>query len=157
MTGVQTCALPISAEILVNNHRIGAFGELRAAVLRKFKLAAPIAVAEVELDQIVDLEPTIAVDVKMSKFPSVERDLTVKVAADMPFGRVSNALYGVMTASNLIYEVEPASIYQADTENKNLSFHLKFSSPEHTLDSPEISAIMEKITVEMTKNGAMVI
>ncbi len=146
-----------SAEILVNNHRIGAFGELRAAVLRKFKLAAPIAVAEVELDQIVDLEPTIAVDVKMSKFPSVERDLTVKVAADMPFGRVSNALYGVMTASNLIYEVEPASIYQAGTENKNLSFHLKFSSPEHTLDSPEISAIMEKITVEMTKNGAMVI
>ncbi len=146
-----------SAEVLVNNQSIGAFGELKATTRRKFKLESTIAAAEFNLDQIVDLEPTISVDVHVSRFPFVERDITLKVAHDFPFGRIDNAIDTTLSQADLIYQLTPLSIYQADDQTKNLSFRLKFSSPERTLDSAQISAIMEKITAEAAKIGAMVV
>ncbi len=146
-----------SAEMIINGQKVGAFGEVKAAVKRKFKLEGDLSACEIELDQIVDLKRSINVDVKMSKFPSVERDLTVKVASDIPFGRVDETIHSVFRGENLIYQISPVSIYQADAESKNLSFHLKFASPESTLDNTQITSIMKKITVATAKIGAMVV
>lgn len=146
-----------SVELLAGGKRIGAFGEVKAAVLRRFKLDQTISAAEIELDEVVNLQPDIAVDVKMSKFPSVERDVTFKVATDLPFGRVSDEIYKALKRQHLIYSVQPLSIYQADTEHKNYSFRLKFSSPEHTLDATEITTIMTAVIEAAAKIGAMVI
>lgn len=146
-----------SAEMIINGQKVGAFGEVKAAAKRKFKLEGNVSACEIELDQIVDLKRSLDVDVKMSKFPSVGRDLTVKVASDIPFGRVDETIHGVFRSENLIYQISPVSIYQADLESKNLSFHLKFASPESTLDNTQITSIMEKITIATAKIGAMVI
>lgn len=146
-----------SVELLAGGKRIGAFGEIKAAVLRRFKLDQTIAAAEIELDEVVNLEPDITVDVRMSKFPAVERDITFKVAADLPFGRVSDEIYKALRRQHLIYTVKPLSIYQADEQFKNYSFRLKFSSPEHTLDAAAINTIMTAITEATAKIGAMVV
>ncbi len=146
-----------SVEMIINGRKVGAFGEIKAAVRRKFKLEGLVSACEIELDQLVDLERGIAVDIKISKFPFVERDLTVKVAADLPFGRVDEVIRHVLTDEQLIYQVTPSSIYQANPETKNLSFHLKFASPETTLDNPQITSIMEKITIATASIGAMVV
>ncbi len=147
-----------SAELFVGDRKIGAFGEVKASVRRKFKLDdQTISACELDLDQIVDLKPSIAVEVKMSKFPFVERDITFKVSADTPFGRIDECLHSVAQDPDLIFEIQPLSIYQPDSESKNFSFHLKFSNLNHTLDSAEISAIMEKITAAAAKLGAMTV
>ncbi len=144
-----------SVELTVGGVHIGAFGEVKAAVRRRFKLEDQmIAAAELDLSQIVELEPSIAVKVELSKFPSVERDITFKVAADLPFGRVDKVLHEYFADQNLIYTIEPVSIYQAESDSKNLSFHLEFASPEHTLDAAQISAIMDGLTTTATKIGA---
>ena len=63
----------------------------------------------------------------------------------------------MLSAENLIAEVAPVSVYQADPATKNISFHLRFSSPERTLDQDQISAIMEKVTVAVTQLGAEIV
>lgn len=146
-----------SVELIVNNQRIGVFGEVKAAVKRKLKLDSAISAAEFTLDQILDLPQAITVNVRLSKFPAVERDLTVKVATDMPFGRVDAAIRNAFAATNLIYQVKPVSIYQAEPESKNLSFHLKFASPDGTLDANQIAIIMKKITIAAANIGAMAV
>lgn len=146
-----------SVELIVGNTKIGAFGEVKAAIKRKFKLDTEVAVAEIDLDKIVDQKQTIDVKVQLSKFPAVERDLTFKVAADMPFGRISNVIYESLTQDNLVFRVKPVSIYQADSESKNLSFHLKFASLENTMSAEQITAIMDAITANAAKIGALVI
>ncbi len=149
-----------SAELIVNGKNIGAFGELKKAVLRKFKLDDQvIAAAELVLDDLVGVERAIDANLKISRFPFVERDLTLKVASDAPFGRFDGILDSVLKAEKLIYTITPVSIYQAkDTDTtKNISFHLRFSNPERTLDSEAIAAIMNIINVEVTKNGAEII
>ena len=95
---------------------------------------------------------------RLSKFPSVERDITLKTASDMPFGRIYESIRTVLHNESLIYDVKPVSIYQPeDADSKNLSFHLKFASAEGTLDSAQISTIMDKLVVETTKLGAITV
>lgn len=146
-----------SVELIINGQKIGAFGEVKAAVKRRFKLEGVVSAGEITLDEILDLPHITTVDVKLSKFPSVERDLTVKVAADMPFGRVDEAIRSAFDAQNLIYQVDPVSVYQAEPESKNLSFHLKFASLDGTLDANQIAIIMKKITITTAKIGAIAV
>lgn len=148
-----------SVELLVNGQKIGAFGEIKLGIARKFKLSQTVSALEVNLDKIVAVQRQLKVNLQLSKFPAVERDLTLKVAADIVFGRVRNALDDCLDRAELYYQVTPVSIYQAeaDVRTKNLSFHLKFSDPTKTLNSTEISDIMERIKVELAQLGAEVV
>jgi phenylalanyl-tRNA synthetase beta chain len=148
-----------SAVLLLNGETIGAFGEIKAAVARRFKLETTVSACELDLDKIVDLPRRIDTDLKLSRFPSVERDLTLKVSADAQFGRVHTLLDQVLASENLIFETLPVSIYQSapDSPTKNFSFHLKFSSPDKTLDQSDITKIMDKITVEVAALGAEIV
>ncbi len=146
-----------SAEILVGDTKIGAFGEIKAAVLRRLKLEPVISACEINLDKIAQLPRDRATDFKISRFPFVERDLTLKVSTVAQFGRFDQAILAMLSAENLIAEVAPVSVYQADPATKNISFHLRFSSPERTLDQDQISAIMEKVTVAVTQLGAEIV
>lgn len=148
-----------SAVLLLNGETIGAFGEIKAAVARRFKLETIVSACELDLDKIVDLPRRIDADLKLSRFPSVERDLTMKVSADAQFGRVHTLLDQVLASENLIFETLPVSIYQSapDSPTKNFSFHLKFSSPDKTLDQSDITRIMDKIAVEVASLGAEIV
>lgn len=148
-----------SAELLVDGRVVGAFGEVRQHVLTQFKLEPTISALELSLDKIVAAPRELKVETQLSKFPAVERDLTLKVAVDMPFGRIAEVLHQCLDAQKLYFTVAPVSIYQAtpESETKNLSFHLKFSSPDHTLNSAEISAIMDTIAREVVPVGATIV
>lgn len=146
------------AELIVEGQKIGAFGEIKKSVYTKFKLETAISAMEIELDKIVGAKREVEAKVKISKFPAVERDLTFTVASDMVFGRILNALESCMKRQNLNTEIVPVSIYQVEkSPTKNLSFHVKFSSPTQTLGAGEISDIMESINVEMAQIGATIV
>lgn len=148
-----------SAELYVEGQKIGAFGEVKASVLRNFKLETIVTALEINLDKIVGAKRSLTPELKLSKFPFVERDLTLKVASESPFGRVLKVLEDTLQGQDLIYAVTPVSIYQASSEDatKNLSFHLKFSNPRQTLSAAEISVIMESITKAAAQIGAQAV
>lgn len=152
-----------SAILTANDQILGAFGEVKRSCLAKFKLAGdktdqPISALELNLDLVETLPRELRTSLKLSKFPAVERDLTAKVSADAEFGRIHNAIDATLASENLIYSATPISIYQpANSPTKNLSFHLKFSNPEKTLDAPEIVKIMEKVTITLANLGAEII
>lgn len=148
-----------SAELFLNGQSIGAFGEVRTHVLSQFKLEPVISALELSLEQLATAPRTMQTQVKLSKFPSVERDITLKVASDAPFGRVAKVLDDSLGQQDLYYTVTPVSIYQAEGNQgtKNLSFHIKFSSPTQTLSAAEISAIMDKIAQDIVSIGATIV
>ncbi len=148
-----------SVDIFYQGEPIGAFGEVKASVLREFKLDQTITACELELDQLADAPQSLERNFTISKFPFVERDLTLKVSSGVAFGRFRELIDQLLEAQGLVYTVTPLSIYQPspDSPTKNLSFHLKFSNPAATLDSSAISDIMEKITIETAKIGAEIV
>lgn len=148
-----------SVEVFINDKLVGSFGEIKTSVLKKFKLDLVVSGAEFNLEDIVFAPRVEHAEVKVSRFPFVERDLTLKVASDVAYWRAIEMINHVLSSQQLIYEVQPTSIYQSkdDHATKNLSFHLKFSSTDKTLDSAGISAIMEKITVAAAQIGATIV
>lgn len=131
-------------------------GEVKSAVLKRLKIDQPISAFEISLDQLLPELPSSAAKMpQLSKFPSVERDLTLKVKSDIQFAAAESAISaGLAKASasqnlgELITSITPVSIYQPtpDASTKNLSFHLDFASPKKTLENTEISAIMDTVS-----------
>lgn len=148
-----------SAVLNYNGQIIGAFGEVKATVLKRFKIDQAVSAAEITLDSLAEAKPELSHKTKISRFPFVERDLTLKVGEDAQFGRFDNEIRGALVQEGLIFTLRPLSVYQPSPESttRNISFRLRFSSPERTLEQKEISDIMEKITVSVTKLGAEVI
>lgn len=147
-------------EVRVNGCSAGACGEVKKSVRRSLKITEMITVAELDLSIILDAPVIKKHDIVVSKYPAVERDLTLRVSTDAPFGRFYERINQVMQAEpEIIFKLEPLSIYQAeaDSTTKNLSFRLKFSDLRKTLAPDEISGIMGKIIKEIRLAGAEVI
>jgi len=136
-------------------------GEVKSPILRQLKISTPVSVFELDLDSLLQLQPvTTSTSIKLSKFPSVERDITLKVSAKQDFASVIQPVERVLKERGLNFTLTPTSIYQpipAGT-TKNISFHLRFSSDKKTLENTEISAIMESVEKSVKQAvGAVVI
>ena len=140
-----------SAKVTLNGETVGVVGEIKARVLRNFKVKKA-AGFELNLDEIVKAPRKTTVELKISKFPFVERDITVKFKAEEAYAKLADGLDEVFSESGLIYTIKPVSIYQGeDTEHKNVSFHISFSNTEKTLEAKEISDIMEKVEKKVSE------
>ena len=127
---------------------LGFVGEIRGAVLRALKIERTVSAFEIDLELLAESMPTsVKKNLRFSKFPSVSRDLTVKVENDLAFQVVEETIARVLENNNLIYKVRPLSIYRDEKapETKNLSFRLSFASETATLTAKEISDIMNEV------------
>lgn len=124
-------------------------GEVKAPVLKRMKIDTNISAFEIVLDHLLaDLPESSAHISAISKYPSVERDLTIKVADNHFYAEAEEAINAAFSEiENIIYTLEPASIYQPEGANssRNISFKIKFSNTKKTLESSEISDIMDTV------------
>ena len=147
-----------SAKVTLAGETVGVVGEIKARVLKKFKIKKAAGL-ELNLDKIVKMKRAVALKLKISKFPYVERDLTVKVKDEFKYGLLEAKITKVFEMMDkIIFEVVPVSIYQGeDKTSKNVSFHLSFANTEKTLEAEEISAIMNRIEQKMSELGAEIV
>ena len=130
-----------------------ALGEIKASVVKRLKISGSVSAFELDLDELLHAIPPVSATVsKISKFPSVERDLTIKVGNDVEFSACIEPILSIFKAKKLIVSIEPTSIYQSEKDTKNISFHLRFSSLDKTLENAEISDIMNEISVQVGKS-----
>lgn len=144
-----------SAKVTLDGKTIGVVGEIKNRVCRNFKLSRASGF-EINLDEVVKAPREVKVDLKLSKFPFVERDLTLKVKTELNYGELEGKIREVLnTTESIVYKLEPVSIYQGeDRAYKNISFHLSFSNIEKTLDQNEISGIIKSIEEQTAELGA---
>ena len=147
-----------AAKILLSGTQIGCLGELKNSVKTALKLK-DISSLELELEAILGQKSSDKRIKEFSRFPAVNRDLTVKISEETPFALVENAILEVLKGqTSLVFHLTATSIYQAEgADTKNLSFHLNFASTEKTLLSEEISAIMNSINQSLEKIGGEII
>ena len=147
-----------AAKILLSGTQIGCLGELKNSVKAALKLKE-VSSLELDLEALLGQKASDKRIKEFSRFPAVNRDLTVKISEDKTFASVENAILEVLKhQSSLIFHLTATSIYQAEgADTKNLSFHLNFASTEKTLLSEEISAIMNSISKSLEKIGGEII
>lgn len=124
----------------------GYIGEIKSKILKNLKIAEKIAVFELDLEKLLETLPKSSQkQLKFSRFPSVSRDITLKLKPEIAFKAVQEALEHVLAENCGVTKVKPVSLYQKDSSAKNLSFNLTFASEDHTLSADEISDIMKKV------------
>ena len=118
-----------------------------------------LAALELNLGALLGAPRVLHVAQKISRFPSVSRDLTIKTPDTISFENLEQAIKCVLTQDSLIYTLEPVSIYRQSEKNtsRNCSFHLCFASTVKTMSADEISAIMKQIEQNVTALGAEII
>ncbi|MCL2444727.1 phenylalanine--tRNA ligase subunit beta [Candidatus Saccharibacteria bacterium] len=138
---------------------LGIVGEFTGGVRRAFKLSEGVAGFELGVDVLLPLVSSLEGQYrKMSRYQGVERDLTVRVSAEVEYGEILKAVEGVLAGKGLEFEVEPVSIWQGeDLSTKNVSLRLKFASFDGTLGKEEISEVMDSVVDGMKKVGAEVV
>lgn len=148
-----------SVAVYLNNEQIGELGEVKHIIKKRLKLSQNVSALRLALDPCLGAQTQSKSSVKLSKFPSVSRDLTFRVATDTKYSSIEAAIISVLgQLSGIAYTLEPVSIFRKHGEaTKNLSFHLQLTNTEKTLDGAEISAIIDSIVKHLSALGAEVV
>ena len=147
-----------SVNISLGQNIIGSLGEIKHCVQKSMKLKG-LAALELNLGALFGIPRVLHVAQKVSRFPSVSRDLTIKTPDTISFENLEQAIKCALIQDFLIYTLEPVSIYRQSEKNtsRNCSFHLRFASTAKTMSADEISAIMKQIEQNITALGAEII
>ncbi len=128
---------------------IGVVGELEQSVITAFKLPPYTAAALFALDgaSFETENRNLAAYMPLSKYPSSEQDITLKVAADAPFAALQTLLASELAETEYNHRIEPLGVYQKEGEpTKNISFRIVLSHFERTLTTKEVSDIIAQFS-----------
>ncbi len=70
-------------------------GLIRQDVARDYKLRQAVWMAEIKFERLLDFPLRIRKFQPISKFPAVERDFSLVVPDDLPYGHLSSAIAGL--------------------------------------------------------------
>lgn len=131
----------------VSGEIIGVIGEFKQSTSRALKLPQATAGFELDLPTLLGVEKQIAYR-KLSKYPSVQQDISLRVPSDVPF----QALYDVLSATLLnvphtAATLEAIDSYQreGDTSHKQIAFRLSIAHYDKTLMSEEVNRLLDEV------------
>jgi phenylalanyl-tRNA synthetase beta chain len=135
-----------TAELLINNKRVGCMGEVHPDVLDKYDIPVEVYVAELNFEDI--LQQT-NMDIKyksLPKYPSVARDIAIVVTEEITAGQVEEIIRN--KGGKLIEEVKLFDIYkgsQIQEGYKSMAYSIVYRSDEKTLSEEDITKVHNKI------------
>jgi phenylalanyl-tRNA synthetase beta chain len=148
------------ALIQANGSVIGAIGEFRSIIKRNFKLPESAAGFEIDFDLLFDVAHNASTSYRpLSKFPRIQRDITLRVTNDTTYGMLSNAVTDVLSETDLDFEISAKGIYAPDGGNyKHITFGIVLTSHQKTLTGDDASLIVNDISrYAAEKIGAAVV
>lgn len=135
----------ISADVIVNNQKIGFLGAVHPSVLKNYDIEKTLYILELDYDKVWQNNKTITFK-PLSKFQAIERDLAFLVKEDIPAKDLINEIQhcgGPNLESVELFDVYTGS--QIQKGYKSMAFSLVFRSLETTLKDQDIAKNIDKI------------
>ncbi len=129
------------AEISVGDTVLGHAGELHPKVAAAVGIPARSAVAEIDLDVLLNHARDVVPGPEFSTFPLAKEDVALLVAAEVTVADVESALRS--GAGDLLESIRLFDVYtgeQVEEGKKSLAFALRFRAPDRTLTEDETGA-----------------
>jgi phenylalanyl-tRNA synthetase beta chain len=129
------------ADIRLGGRRLGYLALLSKAALAHYDLAAPVAVAELNLPALIAQYPPRGTIAALPEFPPIERDVSVVVDEGVSWEQVEKTVRGI--ARPPLEQVEFVSTFRAEKigrGKKSVTLRLTFRDPSRTLRHEEVDA-----------------
>ena len=91
---------------------------------------------------------------EISKFPVIKKDLSILVDKDIPSSEIATKIK--RKAGKLLVDINVFDLYEGkniDENKKSLAYSLTFGDSSRTLNDDEITVVMDKIIVDLEKDG----
>ena len=135
-----------ATEILLGDEPIGVLGLVNGALRHPYRLASPMAVAEIKLLPLLAEVGRVSPAQSVPPFPLVRRDLAFVAPRAIKHGEIVAAILqaGVadLTGVNLFDIFESKEIGR---DKRSLAYALEFRSPSRTLTDDEVNLSLQKI------------
>lgn len=134
-----------SARVYIGSKILGVVGEFKPDIAKSLKL--PVACAGFEIGIGPSLTTHNSAYTKISKYPSVEQDVSLKVNEQTTYSEVFELLNSkLMVPSNSVYSLLPLDIYHKKGL-KHFTFRLKITSYDKTLTSAEVNNLLDEVAI----------
>jgi phenylalanyl-tRNA synthetase beta chain len=145
-----------TAELWVGDRSVGFAGELLPALADELDLPRVVAVAELDLDALVELARVDAAPSPIVSMPAATQDLSLVVAVEIPAGEVLATITD--GAGDLLEHAALVDDYRGTgvgAGEKSLTFALRFRAPDRTLTAAEASdAKNASVALAASRHGA---
>ncbi|CAJ0842077.1 10737_t:CDS:2 [Entrophospora sp. SA101] len=145
-----------SAEIALDQEKIGFFGSIQPLITKKYQINEPVFIAEISLTKIfayLNNYPPQFHYRPISNFPTSTKDLSFIFPESINYNEAIQEIRKVAGVN--LQEVNIFDIYQsvelAKERKKSVGFHLIFQSPLKTLENKEIEEILQDIVARIEK------
>lgn len=135
-----------TAELLINNKRVGYLGEVHPEVLDKYDIPVRVYAAELDFEEIIDQSNLNVSYRPLPKYPSVARDIAVVVAEEITAGQVEEIIKN--KGGKLVKEVKLFDIYrgsQIPDGYKSMAYSIVYRSDEKTLSEDDVNKVHTRI------------
>lgn len=135
-----------SAVIVSHGKPIGIIGEITGQVRKNLKLPEKIAGFELDAKLFRQSRALNSNYQPLSRYPGTEKDVTLRVASDMPYAEIVTNINSMLIDEPFEAEISPVIIYQdpKDSGHKNVTVRLHVTSFEHTITTEEANALIIK-------------
>jgi len=133
------------------NKNIGFFSVLHPFNQQIIDKKSSIIVCEIDMNSIENEKPRDMVYEEISKYPSIDIDLSVLVDDDRTFKEIQDLCYRIECP--FLKKISVIDVY--DNGQKSITFRQYFSSNERTLRMEEIQTYVDKLIILLADNGFM--
>ena len=139
------------ARILSGEKQLGVFGELHPRVCERYDWPAtfagtPIMAADMDMDAILALVPSLYEIAPVPEFPPVLEDLALVVDENLPAERVAELIR--QTGGKVVREVRLFDVYRGEKigpGRKSLAYSITYQAADKTLSDKEVAGIRTHI------------
>ena len=144
--------------LTIKGRHAGWIGEVAPTQLKAFDVSQPVFFAEVEEQVLLEACRTQRAGYReVARFPSVRRDLSLLLAAEVPFDSLRHAAFGA--EKKLLREVDLFDVYQGDklaAGKKSYALSFTLQDDEKTLTDEQVEKAMARIRKAVEGMGAEV-
>ncbi|MCH8288467.1 MAG: phenylalanine--tRNA ligase subunit beta [Candidatus Marinimicrobia bacterium] len=133
---------------------IGVMGEISGNLIKKFDLDEKVYYFEADVNPLyVQLEKEVSFS-EPSKYPTIERDISFIVDQKIKSEQLTEIVRD--NGGELLSDLNISSVYRGEplaSDERSITYHLRFSSTKSTLVEYEIDTICMKIVTEANKKS----
>ena len=143
-------------ELVVRGQSVGFLYEVHPGILKNFDIKSRVAVAEVNLQAIMDM----SIDTRrkyqeIPKYPSVQLDISMVIPKKNLAGDYHKAI--AKTDQKLIANVDLIDEYtgdKIDADKRGLTYSVTYQAKDRTLTDQEVEAVHKQVLERLKKSGA---
>lgn len=136
---------------------LGIIGELAPAIRRHLKLPAHTAGFELHLEPITRLMNSVKRYQPLSRYPSVEQDICLRVTVAQPYGELLTLVRDTLQThvpSEAVFDLQPVDVYarEDDSEHKQVTFRVRVTHYARTLTDKEVTGLLDRVAEAAAEN-----